>query len=185
MIEKLKKEHLAKMDKVVADLHTAFGSIRTGRASTSLVEHLPVEAYGSTMPLIQVSTITTPDARTIAIQPFDSGQIKAIEKAIQNSDIGLTPSNDGRIIRLNIPPLNEERRKEYVKLAKKYTEEHRVSVRQVRHHFIDALKTLEKDKAISEDERHKAEADFQKQTDAYIGKLEAELKKKEADIMEV
>jgi ribosome recycling factor len=185
MLEKLKKENTEKMDKAVSDLHIAFGTIRTGRASVSLVDHLQVEAYGSMMPLQQIASIGTPDARTIAIQPFDSSQIKAVEKAIQVSDIGLTPSNDGKIIRLTIPSLTEERRKELVKLAKKYTEEHRVSVRQIRHLFLEQVKKLEKDKVIGEDQRHTAEADVQKLTDSYIIKLDTELKKKEADIMEV
>jgi ribosome recycling factor len=144
-----------------------------------------VDAYGSKMHLNQVASLNTPDARTIAIQPFDPSQIGVIEKAIRTSNLGINPNNDGRIIRLTIPSLTEERRKDLVKMANKYAEEHRVAVRQVRHHFLDELKKLEKDKKITEDEKKAATEDIQKLVDEYIKKVDAELKKKEAEIMEV
>lgn len=185
MLEGLKKEYKEKMEKVVTDLEKAFGTIRTGRASLSLVDSISVAAYGTTMPIIQVASLSTPDARTIAIQPFDAGQIGAVEKAIVASDVGITPNNDGKVIRLTIPPLTEDRRKELVKLAKKYTEEHRVNVRQIRHQLNDALKKLEKDSEISEDDLHKELDNVQKLTDDCIQKLDELLKNKEDEIMEV
>jgi ribosome recycling factor len=185
MLEKLKKENQAKMTQAIADLKKAFASIRTGRASLSLVDHLQVEAYGAQMSLIQMASLSTPDARTIVIQPFDQGQVRAIEKAIMASDVGITPNNDGRVIRLTIPQPTEERRKDLVKLARKYAEEHRVAVRQVRHVFIDHIKKLEKDKEISEDDRHRYQDDAQKITDEFIVRIDAEVKKKEEEIMEV
>jgi ribosome recycling factor len=181
----MKKEQCAKMDKVVSDLHTAFGTIRTGRASLSLVDKLRVDAYGSQVPLRQIASLSTPDARTIAIQPFDQNQVKAVEKAIAASDIGITPSNDGRVIRLSIPPLTEDRRKDLVKLAKKYAEEHRVTIRQIRHQFNDEIKRMQKNGDISEDIFHTEMDHFQKTTNDYIAKVDAELAKKEAEVMEV
>jgi ribosome recycling factor len=185
MLEDLKKQHREKMDQAITDLVHVFNSIRTGRASIALLDGIQVDAYGSKMPLKQLASLNTPDARTIAIQPFDPNQIAPIEKAIRASNLGINPTNDGRIIRLVVPLLTEERRKELVKVAHKYAEEHRVAVRQVRHHFIDEVKKLEKDKKIAEDERYREVEDGQKLTDEYIKKIDAELKKKEAEIMEV
>ena len=185
MLTQLRKEQKAKMEKVVEDLAHSYASIRTGRASVNLVDKIQVEAYGATMPLIQLASVNTPDARTIAIQPFDPSQIGAIEKALLASDLGITPNNDGRVIRLNIPALTEERRKDLVKLAHKYAEDHRVSIRKVRHQFNDAVKKLQKDGEISEDDMHRELADEQKRTDEFIARIEAEMKKKEAEIMEV
>jgi len=185
MQEQLKKEHRAKMERAVNDLHHAYETLRTGRASVSLVDHIKVAAYGSEMPLVQLASLTTPDARTIAIQPFDPSQISAIEKALLASNIGITPSNDGKIIRLHIPQLTEDRRKDLVKLARKYAEEHRVGVRQARHHLIDAVKGLEKKSEISEDESRRLQDDADKITKEYIEKIDKELAHKEAEIMEV
>lgn len=185
MQEALKKEHREKMEKALADLRHAYETLRTGRASVSLVDHIQVQAYGSEMPLIQLASISTPDARTIAIQAFDPSQIGAIEKAIIASDVGITPSNDGKIVRLNIPQLTEERRKDLVKLAKRYAEDHRVGVRQVRHHLIDAIKALEKSGDISEDDSHRLQDEAQKMTDEYVARIDKELEHKEAEIMEV
>ncbi|MBN1868581.1 ribosome recycling factor [Candidatus Sumerlaeota bacterium] len=185
MISELKTRYRSKMEQAVQDLGKAYGTIRTGRASVSLVDHLQVEAYGAKMPLLQLASIGTPDARTIAIQPFDPSQIGTISKAILASDLGITPNNDGRIVRLTIPSLTEDRRKDLVKTARKYAEDHRVTVRQIRHHLIDELKTLEKDSKISEDDLHKQSDEAQKLTDEFIGKIEEELKRKEAEIMEV
>lgn len=185
MLDDLKKQYAQKMDKAVEVLVHAFNSIRTGRASLTLLDGIEVEAYGTRMALNQVASLNTPDARTITIQPFDQNQVPVIEKAIRASNLGINPNNDGRIIRLTIPQLTEERRKELVKLAHKYAEEHRVAIRQVRHQFIDDIKKLEKDKAISEDDRHRETEVVQKITDEHIKKLDAELRKKEAEIMEV
>src|SRR5690606_24839109 len=140
-------------------------SIRTGRASTGLVEHLQVDAYGSTMPLNQLANISTPEARLIVIQPYDAGMIKAIEKAIQNSDIGINPSNDGRVIRLGIPQLTEERRRELVKVVRHRVEDVKVSVRNQRREAIDDLKQLEAEKLISEDEQRRGQERVQQLTD--------------------
>ena len=185
MLEALKKDHRQKMEKAVSDLVHALGTIRTGRASLSLLDGIEAEAYGSKMPLRQLASLNTPDARTISIQPFDPNQIGAIERAIRASNLGINPANDGRVIRLTIPPLTEERRKDLVKVARRYAEEHRVAIRQVRHHFIDEVKKLEKDKKLTEDERHKEVEAGQKLTDDFIKKIDAELEKKEAEIMEV
>ncbi len=185
MLEALKKEHKAKMKQVVEDLVHAYTTIRTGRSSVSLVDKITIEAYGAQMPLIQLASVSTPDARTIAIQPFDANQIRAIEKSLIASDVGITPNNDGKVIRLNIPALTEDRRKDLVKLCHKYAEEHRVGIRKIRHHFNDTIKKMEKDHEISEDEMHRAKADEQKIHDEYIKKIEEEVKTKEAEIMEV
>lgn len=185
MLDSIRKLHKEKMEKVITDLATAFATVRTGRASLSLLDNIAVEAYGSKMPLNQLASLNTPDARTITIQPFDPSQVGPIEKAIRISDLGINPNNDGRIIRLNIPPLTEERRKDLVKLARKYAEEHRVAIRQVRHHYIDEVKKMEKDKKITEDEREKEVEDTQKLTDTFVKKIDEDLRKKEAEIMEV
>lgn len=185
MQDAVKKENRAKMEQALRDLATAYGQIRTGRASTSLVDRLSIIAYGAPMPLVQLASVNTPDARTIAIQPFDPSQIGAIEKAILASDIGITPNNDGRVIRLCVPTLTEERRKEMVKLVHKYAEDHRVTVRKVRHQANDAIKKLEKDHTISEDDSHRLTAEIQKEHDDFIRKIDEEMKRKEAEVMEV
>ena len=185
MLESLKKEHRVGMKKVLEDLAHAFQTIRTGRASVNLVDNIKVEAYGSTMPLIQLASVGTPDARTVAIQPFDPSQIGSIEKALIASDLGINPSNDGKVIRLNIPALTEERRKEMVKLLHKYAEDHRIAIRKVRHHFNDTIKKMQKDSEISEDDYHRELDGEQKVTDEFVKRIEDEMKKKETDIMEV
>lgn len=184
-MQELKKESISKMDKVLHDLEHTLTQLRTGRASTSIVDQITIEAYGAQMPLIQMATIGTPDARCIAIQPFDANQIGSIEKAILASDIGITPSNDGKIIRLNIPMLTEDRRKDMVKQVHKHAEEHRVGIRKARHWFIDAVKKMEKAHEISEDDLHRATADEQKIHDEFIKKIDEMTKQKEAEIMEV
>jgi ribosome recycling factor len=185
MQDAVKKDTHAKMEQVLHDLSVAYGHIRTGRASTTLVDRLTIIAYGAPMPLVQLASINTPDARTIAIQPFDPSQIGAIEKAILASDIGITPNNDGRIIRLSVPTLTEERRKEMVKLVHKYAEDHRVTIRKIRHLANDAIKKLEKDHAISEDDSHRLTGEIQKEHDDFIKKIDDEMKRKEAEVMEV
>lgn len=185
MLDALKKDNRAKMEQVLKDLARACSTIRTGRASVSLVDHVMVEAYGSTMPLVQMATIATPDARTLVIQPFDPSQIKVIEKGIMVANLGLNPNNDGKVIRLTIPTLTEDRRKDFVKQAHKYAEDHRVAVRKYRHTFIEAVKKLEKDGKVAEDEMKRAIDEEQKVTDEFMAKIDSETKKKEGEIMEV
>ena len=185
MLDALKKENRTKMDQTIKDLARAYSTLRTGRASVALVDHIPVEAYGSTMPLVQMATIGTPDAKTLVIQPFDPSQMKAIEKAIMVANLGLNPNNDGKVIRLTIPSLTEDRRKDLVKQAHKYAEDHRVAIRKHRHTFNETVKKLEKDGEVAEDEMKRAIDDEQKVVDEFMAKIDSETKKKEAEIMEV
>ncbi|HRI30569.1 MAG TPA: ribosome recycling factor [Candidatus Kapabacteria bacterium] len=166
--------------------HTAHSitKVRTGRASASLMDNLKIDYYGSPTPLPQVGSVSTPDARTILIQPWDRTTINAIEKAIHQSDLGLNPSNDGTVIRIPVPPLTEERRKEYVKMCKKMAEEGKVAVRNIRRDYIEKLKAAEKTEHFSEDETKRGEAEIQKITDKYITEIDAVLSKKEKEIME-
>lgn len=176
-----------RMNKAVADLDHAFNTIRTGRASTSLLDTIRIEQYGSQMALNAIATVATPDPRSITVTPWDKSNLVAIEKAIHAAGLGLNPSNDGRMIRIVIPPLSEERRKELVKLAHKMAEEHRVAIRNIRKHINDEIKKLETDKKapITEDQSREAHTRVQKQTDEHIKKIDEHLKKKEAEIMEV
>jgi ribosome recycling factor len=173
------------MQKAVEATQRSFNTIRTGRASTSLLDRVTVDYYGAPTPIKSLANINTPDGSTIAIQPFDKSSLGAIEKAISLSDIGLTPSNDGVTIRLNIPPLTTERRKELVKQAGKYSEEGKVSVRNIRRDGIDEVKKQEKSSDISEDEAKGLQEKIQKLTDKYIAKIEQVLAEKEKDIMTV
>ncbi|MBE9029899.1 ribosome recycling factor [filamentous cyanobacterium LEGE 11480] len=173
------------MQKSVEATQRSFNTIRTGRASTSLLDKIVVEYYGAPTPLNQMANISTPDATTIQIQPYDATSMGAIEKAISLSDLGLSPNNDGSVIRLNIPPLTSDRRKELVKLASKYAEDGKVAVRNVRRDGIDLVKKQEKDKEISEDESRDLQDQIQKSTDKYIAKVEEILGAKEKDIMTV
>jgi ribosome recycling factor len=159
--------------------------LRTGRASTGLVEKLMVDYYGTATPLYQLATITVPEAQLIAIRPFDKSSLKSIEKAIQASELGLNPNNDGTIIRLNIPALTQERRHELQKVVHRRAEEARVAVRNVRRSAIDDLREFEKEKLISEDESKRGQEDVQKLTDRYIHEIDEAGKRKEAEIMEV
>ncbi|WP_199328774.1 MULTISPECIES: ribosome recycling factor [Microcystis] len=173
------------MQKTVESTQRAFNTIRTGRANASLLDRIVVEYYGMETPLKSLATISTPDATTIAIQPFDRTSMGAIEKAISLSDVGLTPSNDGQIIRLNIPPLTSDRRKELVKLAAKLAEEGKVAIRNIRRDAIDAIRKREKGHEISEDESRDLQDQVQKSTDKFIAKIEDLLTTKEKDIMTV
>jgi ribosome recycling factor len=173
------------MQKTVESTQRAFNTIRTGRANASLLDRIVVEYYGMETPLKSLATISTPDATTIAIQPFDRSSMGAIEKAISLSDVGLTPSNDGQIIRLNIPPLTSDRRKELVKLAAKLAEEGKVAIRNIRRDAIDAIRKQEKGHEISEDESRDLQDQVQKSTDKFIAKIEDLLTTKEKDIMTV
>lgn len=174
-----------KMEKSVDAFRVELSKVRTGRASISILDGINVDAYGSAMPLNQVGTLTIPESRMIAIQPWDPQMLPAIEKAILKSDIGLNPVNDGKIIRLNIPMLTEERRKELVKMVKKTAEEFRVAVRNSRRDAIETLKKQKKDKEISEDDLFKYQDDAQAETDAYIKKIDEATSLKENEVMEV
>ena len=174
-----------KMKQAVESLKKDFATIRTGRASVALLDNVMVDAYGQSQKLNQTATLTTPDPRTIMIQPWDPKLMGDIEKAIMKSDLGLNPVNDGKVVRINIPPLTEERRKEFVKVAKKRTEEGKVAVRNTRRDANEKLRKLEKDKDISEDELKKALDEIQKMTDSYTKKLDETLEHKESEIMEV
>jgi ribosome recycling factor len=175
----------SQMQKAVEATQRAFNTIRTGRANASILDRIMVEYYGSPTPLKSLASINTPDASTITIQPFDRSSLNLVEKAISMSDIGLTPNNDGSIIRLNIPPLTSDRRKELVKLAAKFAEEGKVSVRNVRRDGVDSVRKQEKNGDISEDEARDWQDSIQKSTDKYITKIEQLLSEKEADIMTV
>ncbi|WKZ47377.1 MAG: ribosome recycling factor [Anaerolineales bacterium] len=166
-------------------LHDDLAAIRTGRASPGLVEKLPIEYYGAPTPLMQLASISVPEARTITIKPFDASTLKAIEKAIQTSDLRLNPNNDGKVIHLNLPPLNEERRRDLVKVVHHRLEETRVAVRNIRRDAHNDLRDFEKEKLISEDDLERGEEDLQKLTDKYIEEVAAQGKSKEAEIMEV
>ncbi len=185
MVKDILKITKERMIKAVEHLTAELVKVRTGKASVGLLEHIKIDYYGTPTPLNQVGNLSTPDFHTITIQPWDKSVIQAIEKAIQNSNLGLNPVNDGTIIRIPIPPLNEERRKELVKLVKKYAEDARVSVRNIRRDEIDKLKKTEKEEHISEDDRKHGEAEIQKLTDYYIKEIDAVLQKKEKEIMEV
>jgi ribosome recycling factor len=174
-----------RMEKVVADLQHAMASIRTGRASVNLFEGIMVEAYGSPMPINHVATLHVPEAALVTIQPYDASLIGAIEKAIRSSDLGLNPSNDGKLIRVPVPAPTEERRKELVKHLHTITEEHRVSVRNIRRDANDALKKLLKDKAISEDDERRSLEDVQKLTDSYVARIDQLSAAKEKEILHV
>jgi len=174
-----------KMEKSVDAFRVELSKIRTGRASISILDGINVDAYGSAMPLNQVGTLTIPESRMIAIQPWDPQMLPAIEKAILKSGIGLNPVNDGKIIRLNIPMLTEERRKELVKIVKKNAEDFRVAIRNARRDAIEILKKQKKDKEIPEDDLFKYQDDAQAETDAYIKKIDEATAVKENEVMEV
>lgn len=185
MVNDVIQEYEAHLKKAVEALKHHLATIRTGRASAGLVEHLQVEAYGSPMPLNQLASITVPEARLIVIQPYDAGMIKAIEKAIQHSDLGINPGNDGRVIRLAVPQLTEERRREMVKVVRSRVEEVKVSVRNQRRDAIDQLKELEHEKLIGEDDLKRGQDRVQQVTDRCIAELDQLGKEKEAEVMAV
>ncbi len=174
-----------RMDSAVDVLKKEFAGLRTGRAAASLLEPVVVEAYGSAMPLTQCGTIGVPEPRMLTVQVWDKGLVKAVEKAIRDAGLGLNPAADGMLVRVPIPPLNEERRRELQKVAAKYAEQARVSVRNVRRDGMEALKRLAKDGVISEDETHKHEKEVQSVTDEAIKKLDDALAHKEKEIMQV
>ena len=176
------REH---MNKSVDATRSKFGSVRTGRASPALLDRIVVDYYGAMTPLKQLATVSAPEARLLTVQPYDKNSIKQIEKAIMESDVGLTPSNDGSIIRLTIPELTEERRKELVKVVRNITEEGRVGVRNIRRDVMHDLRELRDAGEAGADDEHRAESELQKLTDEKIAELDSALKAKEAEILEV
>jgi ribosome recycling factor len=185
MVNDVLREAEGKMKKSADALRSHLGTIRTGRASPALVEQLQVEAYGSTLPLNQLANIQVPDAKMIVIQPFDGGTLKAIEKAIQHSELGINPTNDGRLIRLAIPPLTEERRKALVKQVRQQVEESKIALRNIRREALDSLKELEGEKMISEDEQRRGQEKLQEMTDRNTRELDHIGQSKEAEVMEI
>ena len=185
MIEELLQDARERMTKSVESTRHEFGSVRTGRATPALLDRIVVEYYGAQTPLRQLATIGAPEARLLSIQPYDKSSIKAIEKAILESDVGLTPNNDGNLIRLAIPELTEERRKQLVKVVRGIAEEGRIAIRNIRRDVMHDLRELRESGDVGEDEERRAEAELQKVTDAKIADLENHLKGKEAEILEV
>ncbi len=184
-MEALQKDISGKMARSIESFRKELGKIRTGRASFSLVEGIKVDYYGTPTPLQQVGTLSVPESRLITVTPWDAKLIGPIEKAIQSSGLGLNPVNDGKIVRIPLPPLTEERRKDLVKLVKKMAEDARVAVRNVRREAIERIKEKEKKKEISEDGMKRGQDRIQKETDAFVKKIEEILKAKEQEIMEV
>lgn len=174
-----------KMAKAIEHVREEFTTIRTGRASSALVEKLTAEYYGTPTPLLQLATFSVPEARVLLVTPFDPSSLKAVEKAIMTSDLGVNPSNDGKTIRLSFPPLTEDRRKEFVKLAKSRAEDGRIAVRNIRRDAKKDIERLEKDGDISKDDLERAEKDLEKFTSDYVAELDAILVSKEKELLEV
>ena len=174
-----------RMEKAIADLQHAMATIRTGRASVSLLDHIRVDYYGTPTPINQLANLHVPEPTLITVQPWDVSQIGAIEKAIRASDLGLNPANDGKLVRIPIPPLNEERRKELVKHLHTVAEDHRVAIRNIRRDSNEAVKKLLKDKKITEDEDRRGHDEIQKMTDLYMQKLDQAARNKEKEILEI
>jgi ribosome recycling factor len=185
MIDDVLLETTDKMGKAIEHTQSDFSSVRTGRATPALVEKLKVDYYGTEVPLQQLAGFSVPEARLLVIQPYDKGAMKAIEKAIQNSDLGINPSNDGQVIRLVFPQLTEERRKELVKVVKHKAEEGRVAIRNLRRSARHELETLEKDHEISSDELERAEKELEKLTHEYVAEIDKMLQHKEHELLEV
>lgn len=174
-----------RMDKSIEATLNEFNTVRTGRASTALLDRITVDYYGTVTPLKNMATISVPEPRLLTVQPYDPTQVKAIEKAIQESDLGLTPSNDGKVIRLPIPQLTEERRKELVKVVRRYAEDGKVAIRNVRRDVMQHLKDLVTNGEVGDDEERRGETQVQKMTDDHTGRIDELLKHKEEEIMEV
>jgi ribosome recycling factor len=179
------KSGAEKMEKAVAHLKEDLGSIRTGRAAPAVLHRVTVDYYGSPVPLNQLASVNVPEPRLLTIQPFDKGALAAIEKAIQSSDLGITPSNDGQVIRLAFPPLTEERRRDLVKQVHARAEDARVAVRNVRRHAKEEIEKLERDRAISEDDLVRGEKELQKLTDRFVAEIDEIQRHKEQELMEV
>ncbi|WP_018410645.1 ribosome recycling factor [Methyloversatilis thermotolerans] len=185
MIPELKKTTEQKMQKTLESLKTDFGKVRTGRAHTGILDHIQVDYYGSMVPLAQVANVTLIDARAIGVQPWEKKMLPVVEKAIRDSDLGLNPSAMGEIVRVPMPPLTEERRKELIKVVRGEAENARVAVRNLRRDANNALKDAVKNKEISEDDERRAQEDVQKLTDRYIAEVDKQLAQKEQDLMAV
>lgn len=185
MINDLLHETEQKMKKTADSLRLHLSSIRTGRASPALVEHMPIEAYDTTMPLNQLANITIPDARMIVIQPFDGSMIKAITKGIQHSELGINPTDDGRVIRLALPPLTEERRRELTKTVRHRVEEAKITLRNMRREALEDVRQFEHEKMISEDDQRRAQEKLQELTDRYVRDVDQIGASKEAEVMEI
>jgi ribosome recycling factor len=183
MIAELKSQTQAQMEKAIEALKKEYARVRTGRASTGILDHVMVDYYGTATRLNQMATLSVPESRTIAVQPWDASALKTIEKAILSSDLGLTPSNDGKVIRITIPELTEERRREIVKVIRNMAEDCRVAVRHARKEANDKLKKMEKEKEITEDALHKAMDEIQKLTDEFVKEADQVLQAKEEDVM--
>jgi ribosome recycling factor len=177
------KDVEARMQGALDALSREFAGVRTGRATTGLLEGIKVDYYGTPTPVPQVASLSVPDPKTLLIQPWDQSQLPAIEKAIMKSDLGLTPANDGKVIRLTMPPLTEERRKQLAKAVGKLAEDARVAIRNIRHEANKKLKTMEKEKKISEDDGRRGQEQIQKITDKFIQRVDELLKKKEQEIL--
>jgi ribosome recycling factor len=184
-INQIKNDVSMRMEKTLESLKADFAGLRAGRAHTSLLDGIMVEAYGSFSPIAQVGTVSIPDPRTLSVSVWDKGLVKNVEKALRESDLGLNPAVDGTLVRIPIPPLSEERRKELSKIAGKYAEQNKVAIRNIRRDGLDEVKKLKKDNLISEDEEKKAENDIQKLTDEAVKKADEMLSLKEKDIMQV
>ncbi|WPY00256.1 Ribosome-recycling factor [Candidatus Trichorickettsia mobilis] len=181
----MRKELTTRMEGAMKVLDHELKGLRTGRASINLLDPVVVEAYGNRMPISQVATVSTPDAKTITVQVWDKGMVKAVEKAITEANLGLNPSSDGQLVRMTLPPLTEERRKELVKLAHKYGENTKVSLRNIRRDGNEELKKLEKNNEISKDEHHNLSEDIQKLTDEFSNKIDSFIKQKEQEILTI
>lgn len=183
--ETLRLDAEERMEKALAALERDFAKLRTGRATAGLVDDIKVDYYGTPTPIQQLASVAVPDSRTVTIQPWDKKAFGLVEKAVLKSDLGLTPMNDGKLIRISIPALTGERRKELTRVARKYAEEAKIAVRNIRRDVNDALKKLEKDKALTEDEWKKAVDDMQKLTDGFVARADARVAAKEKEIMEI
>jgi len=179
------KDTKPKMDAVVEDFKRKLSNVRTGRASVGLLDTVHVDYYGTSTPLQQMASVAVPEPQLITVQPWDISQLNAVEKAIIGANLGLTPSNDGKVIRLPVPPLNEERRKQLAKQVNEIAEDHRVAVRNIRHASNDSLKKLLKDKLVSEDDERSGLEEVQKLTNTFIGKIDELAKNKEQEVMSV
>ncbi|HGX92532.1 MAG TPA: ribosome recycling factor [Candidatus Tenderia sp.] len=185
MIDEIKKDASVRMGKSIESLKDAFAKIRTGRAHVSLLDHITVDYYGNEVPLSQAATISVADARTLAIQPWEPPMLAPIEKAIMNSDLGLNPSSAGNVIRVPLPALTEERRKDMIKIVRNEAEGARIAIRNIRRDANHDIKALVKEKEATEDEGHRGEDDVQKLTDKYVGEVEKLLEEKEKDLMSI
>jgi ribosome recycling factor len=185
MVDELIQDASRRMDRSIEATRNEFNTVRTGRASAALLDRIQVDYYGQQTPLKQLATINVPEPRMLTVQPFDPSSLKAIERSIQESDLGLTPSNDGKMIRLPIPQLTEERRRELVKVVRHYAEDGRIAIRNVRRDVMSDLKELAHDGEIGDDDERRAEERAQKLTDEHVKKIDELLKGKEAEIMEV